>query len=224
MKQTPDSPAAGQCRVLCDVSKCAICRSLLWFCCGFAVVLLWFCRKVNTLHLHSDQVHLLGSASDGTVAVWDVRQLTKTSSAISSGSSKAKSCKAVAAGHHMKSSQGAYWEPGGGRRVLSISFDDTLKIWNMEAATLTQQVGAGAGVLGDGRGPGMFKVRNSVPWKLTALVVAVGHLVCLPNNMAVGCRSTWVAACCDIHLISCLCWCAGMGMTGFNSRAGTMFG
>jgi WD40 repeat protein len=107
----------------------------------------WLRRKVNTLQLHSDQVHLLGAASDGTVAVWDVRQLAKTSDAVSSGSSKAKSCKAVAAGHHMKSSQGAYWEPGGGRRVLSVSFDDTLKIWNMEAASLTPQVGAAVGAL-----------------------------------------------------------------------------
>jgi WD40 repeat protein len=90
---------------------------------------------VNTLQLHSDQVHLLSSASDGTVAVWDVRQLAQTSS-----SSKPKACKPVASGQHFKSSQGAYWEPGGGRRVLSISFDDTLRIWDMQQAKLTQQV------------------------------------------------------------------------------------
>ena len=93
---------------------------------------------MNTLQLHSDQVHLLSSASDGTVAVWDVRQLAQSSS--SSSSSKPKACKPVASGQHFKSSQGAYWEPGGGRRVLSISFDDTVRVWEMQPAKLTQQV------------------------------------------------------------------------------------
>lgn len=95
-------------------------------------------RKVNTLQLHSDGVHLLSSASDGTVAVWDVRQLEQQHSSGSSG--RPKTCKPVAAAHHTKSSQGAYWEPGGGPRVLSVSFDDTLKIWELGAGSLTQQV------------------------------------------------------------------------------------
>lgn len=145
----------------------------------------WRCRKVNTLQLHLDQVHLLGSASDGTVAVWDVRQLAKTSSAVSSGSSKAKTCKHVAAGHHMKSSQGAYWEPGGGRRVLSISFDDTLKIWNMEAASLAQQVGAAAGVLGN-CWSGMFESRSDIELRKLGVLVVVVATVCLMRAASVG--------------------------------------
>lgn len=105
-----------------------------------AAVVLLLRRKVNTLQLHSDGVHLLSSASDGTVAVWDVRQLAQKHSSGSSGRSKA--CKAVAVARHSKSSQGAYWEPGSGPRVLSISFDDTLKIWELGSGTLTQKVGA----------------------------------------------------------------------------------
>jgi WD40 repeat protein len=102
------------------------------------LLLLLLCRKVNTLQLHSDGVHLLSSASDGTVAVWDIRQLEQQHSSGSSG--RPKICKPVAAAHHSKSSQGAYWEPGGGPRVLSVSFDDTLKIWELGAGALTQQV------------------------------------------------------------------------------------
>jgi WD40 repeat protein len=95
---------------------------------------------VNTLQLHTDGVHLLSSASDGAVAVFDTRQLVQHSS--SSSCSKPKACKPVAAGKHLKSSQGAYWEPKGGKRVLSVSFDDTLRIWELTGGSLAQKVGS----------------------------------------------------------------------------------
>lgn len=99
-------------------------------------------RKVNTLQLHDDGLHLLSSASDGTVAVYDVRQLA------SSNNSSKKLCKPVASASHHKSSQGAYWEPNGGARVLSISFDDTLRIWQFGGSgALTQQVGMMAAIV-----------------------------------------------------------------------------
>lgn len=92
------------------------------------------------MHLHADEVHLVSSASDGTVAVWDVRQLAQASVSSSSSSGRGRPCKPAASGQHFKSSQGAYWEPDGGMRVLSVSFDDTLRIWQLAGSGLIQQV------------------------------------------------------------------------------------
>ena len=76
-------------------------------------------RKVNTLSLRGD---MLASASgDNTVKVWDVRKL--------GGGGKAQ-CLAELA--HGKSVQSAYFAPAGSARLLSTSYDDTLRIWSAE--------------------------------------------------------------------------------------------
>lgn len=75
------------------------------------------------------------------MAVWDVRQLAGPAGGSSGGAARLRAAKPVAAGRHAKSCQGAYWDPLGGQRLLSISFDDTLRLWGAgEGAALTQQV------------------------------------------------------------------------------------
>ncbi|WIA35857.1 hypothetical protein OEZ86_004241 [Tetradesmus obliquus] len=87
-------------------------------------------RKVNTLHLHANQRHLASSASDGSVAVWDVRNLAAAAGGGGGKSrSSSKAAKPLCSVGHAKSSQGAYWCPDGSGRLLSISFDDTLRVW-----------------------------------------------------------------------------------------------
>lgn len=49
--------------------------------------------------------------------------------AAASSGAKPRPGKAVCEVRHQKSSQGAYWAPDGSGRLLSISFDDTLKVW-----------------------------------------------------------------------------------------------
>jgi hypothetical protein len=79
-------------------------------------------RKVNTLALEPGRGELLASAcSDGTVKVWDARRL--------GGGGGGKRPAPLGALGHAKSSQGAAWAPGGGGRLLSVSFDDTLAVW-----------------------------------------------------------------------------------------------
>lgn len=74
---------------------------------------------MNTLALHPDQVQLASSASDGAVCVWDVRRLE------GSGRGGPQPLSRVG---HAKSSQAAVWAPDGGR-LLSVSFDDSLRLW-----------------------------------------------------------------------------------------------
>ena len=47
----------------------------------------------------------------------------------SSSSKKVKHPKPLCTLTHSKSSQGAYWAPDGSGRLLTISFDDTLRVW-----------------------------------------------------------------------------------------------
>eukprot|EP00775_Hariotina_reticulata_P003556 gene3557-3825_t len=54
--------------------------------------------------------------------------LTQLAASASSGG-KARAGRAVCEVRHQKSSQGALWAPDGSGRLLSISFDDTLKVW-----------------------------------------------------------------------------------------------
>lgn len=64
--------------------------------------------------------------------VWDVRKLAE------GGGRKPAPVVALA---HPKSSQGAVWAPDGSGRLLSVSFDDTLRVWG-------PPTGAGAGAAG----------------------------------------------------------------------------
>jgi hypothetical protein len=63
------------------------------------------------------------------------------------GSVKVKKPKSVCTLTHSKSSQAAYWAPDGCGRLLTISFDDTLRIWGSKATgaagVLEQKVGVG---------------------------------------------------------------------------------
>jgi hypothetical protein len=83
------------------------------------ILQLWFIlpppHQVNTLHLHANQQHLASSASDGAVAIWDVRNLTTAAAGGSSGrkQQQGKAAKPLCALGHNKSSQGAYWCPDG---------------------------------------------------------------------------------------------------------------
>ena len=87
-------------------------------------------RKVNTLALgpEAGPCRLLASAcTDGTVKVWDARRL-----AAGAGGGKKPAPLSVVC--HQKSSQGAAWAPDGSARLLSVSFDDTLKVWGPPTA------------------------------------------------------------------------------------------
>ena len=57
-------------------------------------------RKLNTVHLDANSSLLASSCADGTVGLWDVRQL------------KAK-CRPVATARHLATCQAAYFAPDG---------------------------------------------------------------------------------------------------------------
>lgn len=80
-------------------------------------------KKVNTLDIkHGAGVPIMASScSGGTVKVWDVRRLL--------GGESGKKAAPLSTLQHSKSSQGAVWAPDGSGRLLSISFDDTLRVW-----------------------------------------------------------------------------------------------
>lgn len=81
-------------------------------------------RKINTIMIEPLEERLLAtSCSDTSVCVWDVRKL---------GTPGAKGVKPVGTIHHGKSCQGAYWAPHGERRLLTTSFDDTIRIWSVD--------------------------------------------------------------------------------------------
>lgn len=89
------------------------------------------CRKINTFHMHDSNANLLASScTDTTVCVWDVRHFTSGST-----SKASKNIKPVSILSHGKSCQAAYWAPDGSGRLCSISFDDTLRVFNPESRT-----------------------------------------------------------------------------------------
>lgn len=104
-------------------------------------------RKINTLALLGSSCggggeggagggpgHLLASScSDGSVKVWDARRLA--------GGGKRPA--PLSALRHAKSSQGAAWAPDGGGRLLSVSFDDTLKVWGSPGDKASPEPGKG---------------------------------------------------------------------------------
>jgi hypothetical protein len=114
-------------------------------------------RKVNTLALLGADGGVAASApgagrllasscSDGCVSVWDVRQLP-------SGGTRRPA--AVSALRHAKSSQGAAWATDASGRLLSISFDDTLRVWGPDARTGGGGGAASAAAADAGAGKGM---------------------------------------------------------------------
>ncbi len=99
------------------------------------------CSKINTLSLEPSHERLLAaSCSDGRVVILDVRQLAArgASSPAASGQrgspaakGKGRSCE-VDRVVHTKSCQSATWAPDGSGRLLTVSFDDTLRVWGPE--------------------------------------------------------------------------------------------
>lgn len=73
-------------------------------------------KKVNTVHLDPSGGHLMAtSGSDSRVRLWDVRKL-------------APKVKPLATATHSRTCQAAYLDPNGTGRVVSTSFDDTVRI------------------------------------------------------------------------------------------------
>lgn len=133
-----------------DPPSCASCKVFVRLGSNYPQSAAAYVDQVNTLHLQSNLYHLASSSSDGTVAVWDVRNMGAAGH--SSGSnSKPRRATSVCKVSHQKSSQGAYWCPDGGCRLLSISFDDTLRVWKDPAgkAQLQQEVGYGGSLIRD---------------------------------------------------------------------------
>ncbi|KAG2499658.1 hypothetical protein HYH03_002596 [Edaphochlamys debaryana] len=83
-------------------------------------------RKVNCLHLEPSGGHLLAAAStDAAVRVWDLRRLRGGGS----GSGHGGAAKALSVLQHGASCHAAFWAHDGSKRLLSTSFDDTLRLW-----------------------------------------------------------------------------------------------
>lgn len=80
-------------------------------------------RKVNTVQVDPGSSSMIVTAStDATIALWDVRKLKASTS-------KTKA-KAVASASHHQTCQSAYFAPDGSQRVVSTSFDNTVRIWD----------------------------------------------------------------------------------------------
>lgn len=76
-------------------------------------------RKLNTLHVDPGAGHLLvTSSTDAQVKLFDTRKLS------------AASHKAVASAAHTQGCQAACLSPDGSLKVLSTSFDNTLRVWD----------------------------------------------------------------------------------------------
>eukprot|EP00198_Chlamydomonas_reinhardtii_P010358 XP_001699695.1 predicted protein [Chlamydomonas reinhardtii] len=94
-------------------------------------------RKINSLHLEPSGAPLLAtSCSDGSVGVWDIRMLERgvagvvaAAKAGGSGGSIGAKTKPLSLLQHAKSCHAAYWAPNGSKRLLSTSYDDTLRVW-----------------------------------------------------------------------------------------------
>jgi WD40 repeat protein len=90
-------------------------------------------KRVHSLSIEPGTGTLLASiCTDGALKVWDVRNLVAPAeeAAAPGGEGKGWLPKTpVGEGRHGRSSHGAFWAPDGSRRLLSISFDDTLAVW-----------------------------------------------------------------------------------------------
>ncbi|KAG2436241.1 hypothetical protein HXX76_006552 [Chlamydomonas incerta] len=94
-------------------------------------------RKINSLHLEPSGTPLLAtSCSNGSVGVWDIRMLERgiagvvaAAKAGGSGGAIGAKTKPLSLLRHAKSCHAAYWAPDGSKRLLSTSYDDTLRVW-----------------------------------------------------------------------------------------------
>lgn len=90
-------------------------------------------RKLNTLHMHPQQPHLITAAtSDGGVSVWDARTWSSTPSAAGS-KRKSSSPTPLMTGSHRQTCQSAYFSPLGDGLIVSTSRDNTVRIWDAQA-------------------------------------------------------------------------------------------
>ncbi|KAL6748385.1 WD40-repeat-containing domain protein [Haematococcus lacustris] len=86
-------------------------------------------RRINTLSLEPGCQQLLAAAcSSGSVAVWDVRRLHQAGQGTGAGGSAGRG-EPLSLVQHPNSCQSAYWAPDGSKRLLSTSFDNTLRVW-----------------------------------------------------------------------------------------------
>jgi WD repeat-containing protein 76 len=121
-------------------------------------------KRVHSLSLEPGTGTLLASiCTDGALKVWDVRKVVAggggggggAAAAVEQASAKEQSRwlprEPLGEGHHARSSHGAFWAPDGSQRLLSISFDDTLAVWQYGgaggAASAAPPVVAGARVI-----------------------------------------------------------------------------
>jgi WD40 repeat protein len=89
-------------------------------------------RKVNTVHINVEESPsmIVTASTDATIALWDVRKMQSVN---------ARKAKSVAIAAHNQTCQAAYFAPDGSQRVLSTSFDNTVRIWDGKRG-LDQQV------------------------------------------------------------------------------------
>jgi WD40 repeat protein len=84
-------------------------------------------RKVNTIHIDPLADHLVATSStDATVAVWDMRKFGK------------KNPTPLSTGSHRQTCQSAYFAPDGSQRILTTSFDNSVRVWNTKKNELEQ--------------------------------------------------------------------------------------
>jgi len=77
-------------------------------------------RKVNSLHCRQapGATEMASSSTDASVCIWDLRKLGEP----------------LATCMHDKSAHGAYFAPDGSRRVMSTSYDNSVRVWGEAAA------------------------------------------------------------------------------------------
>ncbi|EFN57084.1 hypothetical protein CHLNCDRAFT_143861 [Chlorella variabilis] len=74
-------------------------------------------KKINTVHLEPTQEQVCATSStDTSIQLWDMRKLAPG--------------KPLAAAGHAQGCQAAMFAPDGSRRLVSTSFDNTLRIWD----------------------------------------------------------------------------------------------
>ena len=90
-------------------------------------------KKINTVDIdvRGTGHFLTCSSTDCTVKVFDTRKILKTTAKPSANSVT----KPVLLGSHERACQGAYFAPDGSGRIVSTSFDDTVRVWDSRNAS-----------------------------------------------------------------------------------------